>query len=174
MSTTSLVLTVLGDDRPGLVESIARVVADHDANWVESRMAHLAGHFAGILRVEVDSARAAALAQALGSLAGAGLESIVHPDVAVAGPSTLPLVTLDLVGQDRPGIVREISRVLAAHGVNVEELHTECVAAAESGVPLFRAVAKLRLPGRASEAALRAALESVAADLMVDLALESE
>lgn len=173
MSKTSLVLTVLGDDRPGLVESLARAVVEHDANWVESRMAHLAGHFAGILRVEVEADRADALAAALRGLAAAGLESIVHPDVSMAAPRGMPLVQLDLVGQDRPGIVREISRVLAAQGVNVEELHTECVAAPTTGQSLFRASARLRLPAGVSEASLRAALEAVAADLMVDIELAS-
>ena len=173
MNKTSIVLTVLGRDRPGLVESLARVVAEHGANWVESRMAHLAGHFAGILRVEVDADRADLLAASLNSLAESGLESIVHPDASSPTPADRPLVHLELVGQDRPGIVREISRVLAAQGVNVEELQTECTAAPESGQLLFRATAQLRLPTGVGESALRAALEAVAADLMVDIELAS-
>lgn len=168
---SSLVLTVLGPDRPGLVESLARVVADHGGNWIESRMAHLAGHFAGILRVEVEADRAEALAEALRTLTGAGLESIVHPDASSAAPNGRPLVRLELVGQDRPGIVREISRVLVAQGVNVEELHTECVAAPTTGQSLFRATARLRLSAGVSEDSLRSALEAVAADLMVDIEL---
>lgn len=171
MPLTSLVLTILGPDRPGLVESIARLVATHDGNWLESRMAHLAGQFAGILRVEVDAAQAESLTQALASLAQAGLETVVHPDPAAAVPSNRPLVKLDLLGQDRPGIVRQISGVLAALGVNVEELNTECRAAAETGHPLFHAVADLRLPPDVSEEDLRIALENVAADLMVDVKL---
>jgi glycine cleavage system regulatory protein len=174
MSKTSLVLTVLGVDRPGLVESLARAVAEHGANWVESRMAHLAGHFAGILRVEVDAASAESLAASLKSLAQSGLESIVHPDASPPAPADRPLMRLELVGQDRPGIVREISRVLANHGVNVEELQTKCVAAPESGQLLFRACAELRLPAGVGESTLRAALEAVAADLMVDLDLARE
>ncbi len=172
MSNTSLVLTILGADRPGLVESIARVVAEHGANWIESRMAHLAGQFAGILRVEVDADRAEALATALGALSAAGLQSIVTPDPAAAcglALSERPPIRLELVGQDRPGIVREITRVLASHGVNVEELSTECVAAPTTGQMLFRAAAQLRLPPGLDEAALRTALEAVAADLMVDI-----
>ncbi|HMP08628.1 MAG TPA: ACT domain-containing protein, partial [Lacipirellulaceae bacterium] len=82
MNTTSLVLTVLGPDRPGLVESLARAVAEHGGNWVESRMAHLAGHFAGILRVEVDADRASALAAAVAALGSTGLESLVRPHLA--------------------------------------------------------------------------------------------
>jgi glycine cleavage system regulatory protein len=173
MSKTSLVLTVLGVDRPGLVETLARVVSEHGGNWIESRMAHLAGHFAGILRVEVDASRADALAAALRELGASGLESIVHPDASAAS-TTAPVVLLDLVGQDRPGIVREISHVLVAHGVNVEELHTECVAAAESGQQLFRAKARLRLPAGVSMTALRTALEAVTADLMVDVELAGD
>jgi len=172
MPQTSLVLTILGPDRPGLVESIARLVAAHDGNWLESRMAHLAGQFAGILRVEVDAAQAESLAQSLAGLAQAGLETVVHPDPAAATvPSNRPLVKLDLLGQDRPGIVRQISGVLAALGVNVEELNTECRAAAETGHPLFHAVANLRLPPDVSEEDLRIALVNVAADLMVDVKL---
>jgi glycine cleavage system regulatory protein len=171
MPKTSLVLTILGADRPGLVESIARLVAEHQGNWHESRMAHLAGQFAGILRIEVDAAQAEALAQALAGLAQAGLETIIHPDPAAAIPSDRPLVKLDLLGQDRPGIVRQISGVLAALGVNVEELNTECRAAAETGQPLFHATADLRLPPDVSEEDLRTALENVAADLMVDVKL---
>lgn len=174
MPNASLVLTLLGPDRPGLVESIASLVARHDGNWVESRMAHLAGQFAGILRVEVAPAQAEALAQSLAGLANLGLETIIHPDPTIAAPSDRPLLKLDLLGQDRPGIVRQISGVLAALGVNVEELNTERRAAAETGQPLFQATAQLRLPPDVSEAALRAALENVAADLMVDVKLAGQ
>jgi glycine cleavage system regulatory protein len=177
MSKTSLVLTVLGQDRPGLVDAIARAVTEHGGNWVESRMAHLAGQFAGILRVEVDSGAAEALTQSLsalsaGGLAAGGLQSVVHADVLDALPQQCPLVKLSLVGQDRVGIVREISRILAVHGVNVEELNTECKRAPNSGQELFQAEAQLRLPAGVSIDTLHAALEQVAADMMVDLRLE--
>lgn len=172
MPTTSLVLTILGQDRPGLVDSIAQTVAEHDGNWVESRMAHLAGQFAGILRIDVEESRAAELSTALQTLTSAGLESVVHSVPVVAATSENPVVRLSLVGQDRPGIVREISRVLAAHGVNVEELNTECRRAANSGQEIFQADAQLRLPTGFSTDLLRVALEQVASDMMVDLSLE--
>lgn len=172
MPTTSLVLTLLGQDRPGLVDSIAQTVAEHGGNWVESRMAHLAGQFAGILRVDVEESRAKELTTAIQTLTAAGLESMVCAEPIVAAPSDSPVVRLSLVGQDRPGIVREISRVLAAHGVNVEELSTECRRAANSGQEIFQADAKLRLPAGFSVELLRVALEQVAADMMVDLSLE--
>lgn len=172
MSKTSLVLTILGEDRPGLVDSIAQTVAAHNGNWVESRMARLAGQFAGILRVEVDVDQAEALTTAINLLSEGGLKSTVLADAAEPEASQKPAVHLSLVGQDRPGIVREISRVLATQGVNVEELNTEVTRAATTGQSLFQAEAQLRLPAGLSTETLRNALEEVAADLMVDLSLE--
>ena len=173
MPKTSLVLTILGQDRPGLVDSIAQAVAAHDGNWVESRMARLAGQFAGILRVEVDAKQAEALTASICLLSEGGLKSTVLADTAEPDTSQKPVVQLSLVGQDRPGIVREISRVLASHGVNVEELQTEITRAATTGQTLFQAEAQLRLPEDIEADTLRSALEEVAADLMVDLSLES-
>ncbi len=171
---TSLVLTVIGQDRPGLVESIAQLVADHGGNWLESRMARLAGQFAGILRVEVQEQHAAALTEALRQLTQSGLDSVVLADTTSATDDSAPLLLLDLVGQDRPGIVRQISRVLSVSGVNVEELSTQRTAAANTGQALFQAKARLRLPPHLAEEQLRDALEAVAGDLMVDLTLASE
>lgn len=172
MEKTSLVLTILGRDQPGLVDSLAAIVADHGGNWVESRMAHLAGQFAGILRVEVEPAQAAALTTAIKNLTTQGLESMVCADPTLTKPTTGTIVQLDLVGLDQPGIVRKISQVLAAKGVNVEELATECTAAPTTGQCLFHATAQLRLPQGLAIEVLRVALEQVAADLMVDLTLE--
>jgi glycine cleavage system regulatory protein len=170
MSKTSLVLTILGADRPGLVEAIAQAVADQGGNWVESRMAHLAGQFAGILRVEVDAQQAGPLQQALAALAD--LQSTIQTETRAPDPAPQTVVQLSLVGQDRPGIVREISRVLASQGVNVEELNTKCTRAATTGQSLFQVEAQLRLPEGMSVDTLRAALEGVTSDLMVDIALE--
>ncbi|TWT85682.1 hypothetical protein Pla123a_04890 [Posidoniimonas polymericola] len=174
MSAASLVLTIIGADRPGLVESIAQTVADHEGNWLESRMAHLAGQFAGILRVEIAADRAESLTAALKSLTDAGLESVVLTDVSPAAEYATPVVLLDLVGQDRPGIVRQISRVLAASGVNVEELSTQRTSAPNTGQMLFQAKARLRMPPGLSQQQLRDSLEGVAGDLMVDVSLASE
>lgn len=164
-----LVLTLIGPDRPGLVEALSRTVADHGANWLESRMAHLAGQFAGMVRVSVPTERADELAAALRSLEG--LRVLV--ETANAAPAQdAPVVVLELLGQDRPGIVREVSHALATRGVNVEELETECESAPMSGETLFRARARLRLPPELPVEALRETLEKLADELMVDVAID--
>src|SRR4029077_7780859 len=119
----SLVMTVIGEDRPGLVESIASLVAGHGGNWLEIRMSRLGGQFAGIVRVEVPSEKEQALADALKNLAARGLNVVVHPHVPRRTASDRPVSVLEIVGHDRPGIVQQISRALADFGVNVEDLH---------------------------------------------------
>lgn len=176
---SSLVMTVIGPDRPGLVQAVAVCVADHGGNWLESRMCHLAGQFAGLLRVEVDAARRDGLVRALQGLEASGLRVMVHAgdgrSAMGEGRSGEPggtKATLELVGQDRPGILRSLSAVLAAHGVNVEELASERESAPMGGGTLFKARATVLVPAGVNLAKVRAELEKIAADLMVDLSLQ--
>src|SRR4051794_14921870 len=170
---TSLVLTVIGDDRPGIVEQLSDRVLAAEANWEESRMARLAGKFAGLLRVSVDPDRADALAAALAAVGTSGLKVVVERS-GDAGAGSFRTLRLELLGNDHPGIIRDISRVLAQHHVNIEELDTAVTSAPMSGEALFRARALLRLPSTVSLDRLRALLEALAGELMVDVVLEQE
>lgn len=167
----NLVLTLIGPDRPGLVESLAQPIAAHGGNWLESRMAHLGGKFAGILRVDVPAEKLSVLVQALQALEDCGLRVVVEESPPEAPDETRHLMDLDLEGLDRPGIVREISHVLAEHSINIEELSTERTKAAMSGEALFRARARVTVPETCDTAMLRVRLERLATDLMVHLEL---
>jgi glycine cleavage system regulatory protein len=174
----TLVMTVIGADRPGLVQMVAARVADHGGNWLESRMCRLGGQFAGILRVEVDVTRRDELVNALRTLEVDGLRVIIHAEGAAgtgdrASGAKGALARIALVGTDRPGILRSVSGVFAAHGVNVEELESERVNAPMDGGVLFQARATLFVPATVKLSAVRADLEKIAADLMVDLKLEA-
>ena len=166
---TPLVMTIIGPDRTGLVESVARVVAEHGGNWLESRMSRLGGEFAGILRIELPADKRQPLLDALQKLQGAGLTVVVRPDDVKIPAATGRQTKLEIVGHDRPGIVREITHALAHAGVNVEEFSSEVVSAPMSGETLFKAAAHLRLPERCDLAALKTELEKIAADLLVDV-----
>lgn len=166
-----LVMTVIGPDRPGLVESVATLVARHGGNWLESRMSRLGGQFAGILRIEMPGAAETPFREDLAQLQQRGLRIVVQEDQPASAPAEARFSVLEIVGQDRPGIVKEIARVLAAHRVNVEELETECSSAAMSGETLFRARAKLSLPGGCDLVVLRQELEKIAADLIAEITL---
>lgn len=169
VSAAAYVVTLLGPDRPGLVERVSAVALEHGANWEASRLVRLGGRFAGVLLVRLPPERAGDLRAAL---AGIG-DLRVAVDEAGADPDAPgDAAHLEVVGHDRPGIVRAISRVLAAREVNVEELETACASAPMTGEPLFRMTAALRLPPNVSVDDLRAALEALAHDLMVDIAIE--
>jgi glycine cleavage system regulatory protein len=174
---TEWILTLIGPDRPGLVEVVAERVVACGGNWMVSRMAHLGGKFAGIALVAVPETQIDALKQELAALEPDGL--VVHvesagasvasaAEVAAEETKTLRHFLLQVVGGDRPGIVRELSGVLAASGINVESLATEYTAAPMSGGPLFRADVQFALPPAISLDQLRSDVEAVAGDLMVD------
>jgi glycine cleavage system regulatory protein len=168
----SLVMTVIGKDRHGLVDSLAGIVADRGGNWLESRMSRLGGQFAGILRVEIPAEKEAALLRDLKQLETEGLTIVVQSDRPQAEESDQALTCLEILGQDRPGIIHQISHALAAHRVNVEELHTECSSAAMSGETLFKAEAKLKIPSSCRLSELKHELEQIAEDLIVDVTLK--
>lgn len=165
-----LVMTVIGPDRTGLVETLAGLIAENHGNWLESRMGRLGGEFAGILRVRVPHANEDALIQALQNLQSQGLTVIVRAESAKA-EAPVRAVSLSVMGHDRPGIIHEISAVLARHGVNVEELASECYSAPMSGDLIFRATARLEVPASCDIGKLRDELERIGDELMVDISL---
>lgn len=167
----SLILTLIGPDRPGLIGSLAEVLAKHEANWLESRMARLAGQFAGILHVSAPPSETEALIHAFRALESQGLKMIIETSSEEAEHGVRH-VELDIIGPDRPGIIREISLALAKRGINIDDLTTECSSAPMSGEMLFRATAQLRIPPEARLDELRRDLEEIANELTVDVRLE--
>jgi glycine cleavage system regulatory protein len=168
----SLVLTVIGPDRTGLVEALAGCISACGGNWGASRMAQLAGQFAGILLVTTDRDRTDELVARLRALDGAGLQVTAHPAPGAAETADSHEVFLELTGGDRVGIVRDVARILAERGVNVEELESDVISAPMSGEALFSARAVLRVPTTLALADLRTSLEALGSELMVDLATE--
>ena len=169
-----LVLTVIGDDRPGLVGELSATISAHQGNWLESSMAQLAGKFAGIVEVSIDASKADALSKALGELKGLKItvESAAAQKSAPTEVANARRLKLALVGHDRIGIVREVSMVLAKHAVNVECLETHTSSAPMSAAVLFHATAELTAAPGLDAGALTQELERISQDLMVDITLD--
>jgi glycine cleavage system regulatory protein len=163
-----LIMTVLGSDRPGLVSSLADTVARHGGNWLESRMARLAGQFAGIVRIECPSTAVDALLSELSTPGIPGLTVQAVREAAVEMPARRTL-GVEVMGHDRPGIVRELSAAIASAGGNVEELTTGLESAPMSGHPMFRARGVISIPENAGPEEITAAIESLGGDLTVDI-----
>ncbi len=167
-----LVLTIIGPDRPGIVDAVSATIASAQGSWQKSRFARLADHFAGIVEVTVPSAAASGLTTALQALPG--LSVTVTPATLEALPTPARVAHFSFVGQDRPGLVQALSRVLAAAAVNVAELETRTFLAPMSGVSVFEAEAEVHLPAGLDVAQLTAQLETVARDLVVDIVFHEE
>jgi len=172
MADQFLILTVIGDDRPGLVGELSAAISAHQGNWLESSMSHLAGKFAGIVKVAVPDGKAETLKSALAGLKGLKVtaEGSTGEKSAVAGRH----LKLSLVGHDRIGIVREVSQVLARHAVNVEDLSTRTASAPMSAEIMFHADIDLLAGHDLDARALTAELERISNDLMVDINLDEK
>jgi glycine cleavage system regulatory protein len=169
-----LVLTVIGDDRAGLVEALAETVTAHGGNWEQSQMAELAGQFAGIVVVRVPAEHADELRAALGELDGL-LDVAAHPgSEEPAGVEGWRRLRIDLVGSDHPGIVRDVSAALARHGLSIETMTTERRDAPMAGGQLFEAHIVVRVPPGGDPGDVRDDLERVASELFVDLTVDQD
>lgn len=166
----TLVLTVIGHDKTGLVDALAEPIADHGASWDRSHMARLAGQFAGIVVVTVAEDQVASLTAEFDALNAQGVLDVQVAIASAADEETnAAQMSLHLIGQDRPGIIRQISSALASRDVSILELETETTSAPMSGERLFAATATLRIPEGLDSDGLRASLEDIANELMVDL-----
>ena len=171
-----LALTVITNDRPGVIDMLAATIKQHHGNWLESSMSHLAGKFAGILLVSVADNHREALMDALESLATSGLRITIENAAFEPGHECYKhspkkpgrSISISVTSNDRPGIVGEISKSLAGLSVNVEELNTYFDNAAMSGEPLFHLQARLDLPDNLDLEDLQLSLEDLSDDLIVE------
>lgn len=165
----TIIITVLGDDKAGLVDRLSGAIANHEGNWVRSHMAELAGKFAGVVEATVADSEADAMIATLDQIEAAGLLHIVaHRTDAAPELSNERRLELHLLGQDHPGIVHQVAHVLANHHISIDQLETEIVPAPQGG-HLFRADAILELPPGFELDRLENDLEAIAHDLMIDL-----
>ncbi len=168
---TTLILTVAGADRPGLVAAVADVVDAHGGNWENSSLAELAGTFAGVIEVSVPPEHSEGLQGALRELQGQGLLTLAVLTGTPATAAEEQVLEIQVLGNDRPGIVREVSGVLSAHDLSIEELATETRDAAMAGGRLFEASVVARVPATVDLEALRRDLERIATEVQVDITL---
>lgn len=168
---TQIVLTIIAQDRPGIVQAVSKTLKTHGGNWTESSMSSLAGHFAGILLASVPQDQAEACIADLHALETGGVRIIAQACDAPEESTPCHTWELELVGNDRPGIVNEITQILERHHVNVAELETEVEAASMGGAELFKARARLLVPETSNIGALETEIEDLANDLMVEIKL---
>lgn len=162
-----LVITILGQDRPGLVEDISSTVLSHHGNWLTSNLSHLAGHFAGIIEVAVPEQHLQELQESLHALDK--LEVHIETGLEALNDNSTEKLNFVITGNDRPGIVQELAGVIRHKGANITHLNSKQQSAPNWGVPIFSAVATVELPNGMNKDEVVAALEAITADLIVDI-----
>jgi len=164
----SLIISFMADDRPGLVETLSSIVSEQQGNWLASRMSHLAGKFAGIVQVQVADQHADALSNNVQALEKDGWTiSLEKTEPQAQAPQAC--AKLSIVGNDRPGIVKEVSQALAKLHVNVLELNTQFESAAMTAEALFKTQAEISLPQGLELIEVSDELENLSNDLMVEI-----
>jgi glycine cleavage system regulatory protein len=167
---TSVILSAVGSDRPGLTQGLAEAVFAAGGNWLESHLSHLGGKYVGSILVELDAARLGQLNEAVARLNASGLYVSIAPAGDEPAAKGRPL-SFELVAQDRPGIVHEVTAVLAELGVNIEDFATRTEMGSWSAERLFRATARLTVPEGTTPDAVQAALEAISGEIMVDFTI---
>ena len=164
----NLVLSVIGSDRPGLTQALAAAVLSAGGNWLESHLSRLGGLYVGSVLVEAEDLEA--LRAAVQAVDAQGLEVRIVPalEAPEAGGAE---VLFTLVGQDRLGIVQQVTAVLSRLEVNIETFETRISAEPHSGGALFHLDARLRLPPALTAPDVQTALEAISAEIMVDISL---
>ena len=169
---STFVITFISDDRPGLVEALSEVISGHGGNWVESRLSQLSGKFAGLISITLPSEAADALREALVGLTEAGIHVSITPCSGDAAPAQDNLLTLTVLGPDRPGIVREIAAALSKRKINVVDLETCVSPAPMSSELMFHARIEATVPDPANLDDLGDTLDQIAEEMHVDITLE--
>ena len=169
---SSYIITFIGDDRPGLVESVAKVVEENHGNWQQSQLSQLGGKFAGLVLVSLPEGHGEQLEGALQELSQSGLSVRVTPSGTAPGNASSASITLSILGPDRAGIVREVSQALASRHVNVICMDSGVVSAPMSSEKLFSACIKAEIPADTDRDELLDILDDIANEMTLDIAIE--
>lgn len=159
-----LVVTFIGPDRTGVVDTFSNIVKKHNGNWQTSSMHHLSGFFAGVFEVAVEAANTEALSKSLQDINGykVNVEKSANAELQTAN------VTMEFTASDRAGIVQDISSVIHHHGGNLIKLVSKRDNAPHSGQMMFKAKAQVSVNDNDIDTII-SALENIADDLMVDI-----
>lgn len=174
MSHQTLIITLLSDDKPGVVQTVADTISQNGGNWLESRMSQLAGKFAGILRVQVNNNNADTLRSALQELSATGIQLLIDTANDSNANSLTKTLNFELIGADRVGIISEISQAFTENGISIDELETFCSSMPWSGAPMFEASGVLLSPDHLNKEDLMERLYAIEEKLGVDISITEQ
>jgi len=166
---TSLVLTISSHDRPGIMSRLSTVISEAGGNWLESRMARLAGQFVGIVCIECQKENEAKIRANLESLAEEGIHVHALDSGDISDYPFTRHMRIDIFGNDRPGIVSQLTKAISCAGANIEEINTSIESAAMSGQNIFHACGTICLPDSCADETVISAIEALSDDLTIEI-----
>lgn len=161
----TLVATIIGPDKAGLVKQLATLIKQHHGSWQASAMSELAGYFAGIVEIRVPEEHSQELGDALQQLPDFQIQLLEGKQAAPPGQK----LKLTVTANDRIGIIDEVTAVLNQLNISVKTLKTDSYPAPTTGTMLFEANSILTLPHGQTLNDLQAQLEALSDDLVVDI-----
>jgi len=174
MSKQNIIITLLSDDKPGVVQTVADIITKKGGNWLESRMSQLAGKFAGILKVSIDKDKVKTLTTALHDLSSSGIQVLIDEAENESEKSNAKTLAFELMGADRVGIVSEIAHAFSAKGISIDDLETQCSSMPWSGEPLFEASGILIAPDTIDKEDLLDRLDEIEDKLGLDISITEQ
>ncbi len=165
-----VVLTAVGDDRPGLVDEVTRYITERGGNLEDSRMVNLRGQFAMMMLIAGDEGATARLQDGLGLLRRS---SHVHAELRPADAGSaeqapaLPF-RLNTWAMDHPGLMQSVSHLLAEKGVNIESVDSSLRPAPYTNTPLFEMELVVSVPAATPVAEVREALGELCDEMNID------
>ena len=170
-----IILTVISEDKPGVVEAIANTVANCQGNWLESSLAQLSGKFAGVITVALPEENSKTLSEQLDQLKAQNINiSIDRLEQTQQQDTEGKSASFSVAGPDRKGIVKEISQALAGHKINLLSLETTLSSMPYSGEPLFEAKGNIAIPEGLDLQEVGEKMYDIADMLGVDISLSED
>ncbi len=174
MTTSQLVMTALGPDRPGIVDTISKYVFEHGGNIEEARMAVLGSEFAMIMQISGSEASMERIRDNTPQLEKeAGVSIVFKKTSPPIKPRTSVPYKITVTCLDHPGVVHRISSLIAAKKINIEAMETTSYEAPVTGSQLFRFEAIVSIPSSSSKSELRKNLERLAEEENFDIRMEA-
>jgi len=151
-----IVITAVGQDRPGIVNDLSKTILDNGGNITESRMTVLGGEFALLMLVGSTNIAIEALENELRALQDKYGLAILFKRTEIKQPvsSRVPY-NVCVISMDHPGIVHEVAAYLSARNINIEKMDTNSYSAAHTGTQMFSLQMGISIPSDHSIASLR-------------------
>jgi glycine cleavage system regulatory protein len=159
------IMSVMGPDNPGTMKSVAEVTREIGGEWLRSKVMRLDGQLTALMKVAVDAEKTDLLQSEL-RRQFADLQ-ISYSPVTDPREGATKSITLVVDCQDRPGLTKELSRVLANLDLVVENMECNRVHISSIGQAAFTARVSLSVPENMEGETVADEIEALAEDMRV-------